>query len=213
MSLLQLCTLLLLPLVMWRAFPAEFFPKLRQERGYQHLVFASLTALTLLWSTQAGIKAGLQLHFLLLTTLVLCHGWRIALWLGMVPLAALGLLGKISWQDFGLFWVSQLLVPVLFSYAWFIWTYHALARHLFVYLFVAGFLGAALSIVLSLAVHSGLLWWDGRYDWDTIYQNYLLFAMLIWFPEALLNGAALTLMAIYRPHWLRTFYDREYLGG
>ena len=78
--------------------------------------------------------------------------------------------------------------------------------------FVAGFIGAALSIVLQLAATAGLLWLEGRYDWTTIYDNYLLFSLLIWFPEALLNGAALTLLAVYKPEWLRTFYDREYLS-
>ena len=80
------------------------------------------------------------------------------------------------------------------------------------YIFVAGFLAAALTICLQLLLSSVLLYLDGRYDWQTITDNYLLFALLIWFPEALLNGAAVTLMAIYRPDWLRTFYDREYLA-
>ena len=30
--------------------------------------------------------------------------------------------------------------------------------------------------------------------------------------EPLLNGMAMTLLAVYRPHWVNTFFDREYLG-
>jgi uncharacterized membrane protein len=212
MSLLQLGCLVLGLGVVAASFPAEFWPKLRQERVYQHLVFASLAAISVLWSIQAGIKDGLQLHFLLLTTLVLCHGYRIALWLGLVPLLALLLQGKLAWQDSGIFLLSQLILPVLCSYTLFLWSYHRLSRQLFIYIFVAGFIGAALAIVLQLCATAGLLWLDGRYDWDTIYDNYLLFSLLIWFPEALLNGAALTLLAVYKPEWLRTFYDREYLS-
>jgi len=29
---------------------------------------------------------------------------------------------------------------------------------------------------------------------------------------AWLNGMAMTLLAVYRPHWVNTFFDREYLG-
>ncbi len=39
-----------------------------------------------------------------------------------------------------------------------------------------------------------------------------MLALLIWFPEGLLNGMAITLMTVYRPQWLRTFYDNEYLS-
>lgn len=212
MSWLQWVCIVISVVALAACYPREFWPKLRDERTYQHLVFASLAALAVIWSIQAGIKDGLQLHFLLLTTLVLCHGWRIALWLGNVPLLALFLQNKLSWPDSGLFFISQLLLPVLFSYALFLWSYHRLSRQLFVYLFVAGFIGAALSIVLQLTATAGLLWLEGRYDWTTIYDNYLLFSLLIWFPEALLNGAALTLLAVYKPEWLRTFYDREYLS-
>jgi len=54
---------------------------------------------------------------------------------------------------------------------------------------------------------------EDRYSWQIINDNYWQLALLLWFPEALLNGSAVTLMAIYRPHWLRTFYDREYLAN
>ncbi len=212
MSLLQLGCLVFGLAVIAASYPAEFWPKLRQERLYQHLVFTSLAALSVLWSIQAGIKTGLELHFLLLTTLVLCHGLRIALWLGLVPLLALLLQGKLAWQDSGIIFLSQILLPVLASYLLFVWSYHRLSRQLFIYIFVAGFIGAALAIVLQIGATAGLFWLDGRYDWDSIYDNYLLFSLLIWFPEALLNGAALTLLAVYKPEWLRTFYERDYLS-
>ena len=198
-------------LLLWQ-FPRDFWPKLRQESGYQHLVFATTLVLGILWSIQAGIHDGLKLHFLMVTTLVLCHGWRIALWLCLLPTLFLVYLGKVPMNDIGLFALAHTVVPALFSYGIFLLSYRYLQRHLFVYIFVAGFLAAALTICLQLLLSSALFYLDGRYDWQTISDNYLLFALLIWFPEALLNGAAVTLMAIYRPEWLRTFYDREYLA-
>jgi uncharacterized membrane protein len=197
--------------LLWQ-FPRDFWPKLRADSSYQHLVFASTLLLSLLWSVQAGIHDGLKLHFLLLTTLVLCHGWRIAMWLCLLPTLFLVFIGKLALADAGLFAISHYVLPGLFSYSVFLLSYRYLQRHLFVYIFIAGFLAAALTICLQLLLSSTLLYLDDRYDWQTISDNYLLFALLIWFPEALLNGAAVTLMAIYRPDWLRTFYDREYLS-
>ena len=212
MSMLQLlCFGGWLLLLLWQ-FPRDFWPKLRQDNGYQHLVFATTLMLGILWSIQAGIHDGLKLHFLMVTTLVLCHGWRIALWLCLLPTLFLLYLGKLPMNDVGLFALTHTVVPALLSYGIFLLSYRYLQRHLFVYIFVAGFLAAALAICLQLLLSSTLFYLDARYDWRTISDNYLLFALLIWFPEALLNGAAVTLMAIYRPDWLRTFYDREYLS-
>jgi uncharacterized membrane protein len=213
MSMMQLlCFGAWLLFLLWQ-FPRDFWPKLRAETSYQHLVFATTLLLGILWSIQAGIHDGLKLHFLLVTTLVLCHGWRIAMWLCLLPTLFLVVIDKLPLADAGIYALSHYVLPGLFSYLLFLLSYRYLQRHLFVYIFVAGFLAAALTICLQLLLSSTLLYLDDRYDWRTINDNYLLFALLIWFPEALLNGAAVTLMAIYRPDWLRTFYDREYLSS
>ncbi|WP_027672844.1 energy-coupling factor ABC transporter permease [Rheinheimera baltica] len=209
----QMAGFLLTVALMLYHYPREFFPKLKQETDYQHLVLASAVALSLFWSIQAGIKEGLNLHFLLVTTLVLSHGWRIAIWICLLPTVLLVGFGKLPWQDSGLFMLISIILPALFSYLLFLASYRYLSRHLFVYIFVAGFIAAALTIVLQISLTS--LWFglEGRYSWTEIIDNYWQLALLIWFPEALLNGSAITLMAIYRPHWLRTFYDREYLAA
>ena len=46
-----------------------------------------------------------------------------------------------------------------------------------------------------------------------ISENYLILCAIIWFPEAMLNGMAITLMITYRPHWVKTFYDKDYLDS
>ncbi len=198
--------------VLVRYYPAEFWPKIRSESGYQHFVLGSAVALALLWGVQAGIHDGLTLHFLLLTALVLCHGWRIASWICVLPLLLLIAFGKLAWPDAGMYFLSSVLLPGLFSYTLFLASYRYLTRHLFVYIFVAGFLNAALTIALQISLTALWLGLEGRHSWAVIIDNYWLLALLLWFPEALLNGSAVTLMAIYRPHWLRTFYDREYLS-
>lgn len=199
-------------LLMLRYFPKEFFSKFRHETGYQHLVLISMIVLSLMWSVQAGIREGLNLHFLCVTVLVLSHGWRIASVICLFPTLLLIAFHKVPLIDAGMFAMTTFLLPGLFSYAVFYWSYHHLPRHLFIYIFVAGFINAALTIVLQIFLTSAWFWMDGRYSWEVIFSDYMQLAALIWFPEALLNGGAITMMSVYRPHWLRTFYDNEYLS-
>ncbi|EHR42384.1 energy-coupling factor ABC transporter permease [Alishewanella jeotgali] len=212
MTSLQLVSWLVFIALLLRFYPKELLPRLLHVPGYQPLVFGSAVALTLLWSVRAGIESGLELFFLGITTLVLCHGWRIAIWICCLPLLLLLAFGIVDWADGGVFALTTFILPGLFSYAIFAWSYHYLSRHLFVYIFVAGFISAALTISLKILLTSLWYYLQQDYSWHTIYHNYTQLALLIWFGEALLNGMAITLMAVYRPHWLRTFYDNEYLS-
>ncbi|CAM3874371.1 energy-coupling factor ABC transporter permease [Rheinheimera salexigens] len=212
MTMWQITGWILWLLITVRYFPREFWPKLKTEPGYQHFVFGSVLGLSVLWSIQAGIINGLNLHFLMLTTLVLCHGWRIAMLLCAFISLILITFQIIPLADAGLYALTTFIIPGLFSYLMFLASYRYLSRHLFVYIFVAGFLTSAFTIALHMLLVSLWFYTEGRYEWDIIYDNYLKMSILTWFPEALLNGGAITLMAIYQPHWLRTFYDREYLS-
>ncbi|MCH8537334.1 MAG: energy-coupling factor ABC transporter permease [Alkalimonas sp.] len=198
---------------LWLSFPREFWPKLKAEPEYQHLVFGSAAVLLVLWLMQASIYDGLAVHFLAVTVLVLCHGWRIASWICLLPFAVLLALGQVPLADGGWFALTTFVLPALFSGLMFWFSYYYLPRHLFVYIFVAAFFAAALTMLLHMGLTSAWLYLDGRYPWHIIQDNYLLLALLTSFPEALLNGMAVTLMALYRPHWLRTFYDNEYLSS
>ncbi|OEE65611.1 hypothetical protein A1OS_13410 [Enterovibrio norvegicus] len=198
--------------MLWLCWPRDGWQKMRQDKGYQHLVFASGIVLFCLWALKAGIREGLDIHFLGMTVLTLCHGPRIAVWIAMIPLALMVGFGLLPAMDVGLYAVTTAVIPAFVSYAIFWLSYRYLSRHLFVYIFIAGFFNAAFTIVLHLIVVSAGYWVSGLYSWDTITHNYLMLAVLIWFPEGLLNGMAVTLMSVYRPHWLRTFYDREYLS-
>ncbi|CZF83961.1 energy-coupling factor ABC transporter permease [Grimontia marina] len=186
--------------------------KMRTEKDYQHLVFASGIILFCLWALKAGISEGLDIHFLGMTVLTLCHGPRIAIWISVIPLALMVGFGLLPFVDVGLYAFTTAVLSALVSYAIFLLSYRYLSHHLFIYIFIAGFLNAAFTIVFHLCTVSTGYWVSGLHGWDTILDNYLTLALLIWFPEGLLNGMAVTLMAVYRPHWLRTFYDREYLS-
>ncbi|MDX1676500.1 energy-coupling factor ABC transporter permease [Arsukibacterium sp.] len=212
MNLWQGATWLLWLALLLRFFPRELVFKLKSDTGYQHLWLSSIVVTALLWSVQAGIEPGLELHLLGITTLVLCHGWRIAWLIGSLAIFFLVAVGKTSLADAGSTALLTVMLPALFSYLIFALSYQYLPRHLFIYIFVAGFANAALTITFKMTLTALWFHWQGHYSWSSIYQNYLQLALLIWFAEALLNGMAITLMSVYRPHWLRTFYDNEYLS-
>jgi len=192
-------------------FPREFWPKFRSEKDYQHLVLASIVMLCLLWSLRAGIAEGLQVHFLALTVLVLSHGWQIAGLIGSIPIVIFAVLGVINWPDAGLYALTGVIVPAIFSFGVFIFSYRFMARHLFIYIFIAAFLNGALTMVIHLLLTSGWMYIGFDYSWAYIVDNYLVLLPLLLFPEALINGMAITLLVVYKPEWVRTFADRDYI--
>lgn len=192
------------------SFPREFWPKFKAEKDYQHLVLATGTVMFLLWSLRAGIAEGLQVHFLAVTVLVLSHGWQIAGLMGSMPIVLLAVAGINEWQNTGLHALMTVFFPAMFSYAVFLFSYRFMARHLFIYIFVAAFLNGALTMVVHMLLTSGWVYLAGDYTWAYIVDNYLMLLPLLLFPEALINGMAITLLVVYKPQWVRTFADRDY---
>ncbi|WP_064602449.1 energy-coupling factor ABC transporter permease [Photobacterium sp. J15] len=211
MTVFQWCGLLFWLAVLVLRYPREFWSKFRAERDYQHLVMASVLVLFLLWSLRAGIAEGLQVHFLALTVLILCHGWKIAVLIGSLPVVGLSLFGMVAWPDVGLYAMTGVVLPITFSYGFFLFTYRFLPRHLFVYLFVGAFFNGALTMAVHLLLTSGWVFFSNLYSWHYIVENYLALLPLLLFPEALLNGMAMTLLVVYKPEWVRTFADRDYI--
>jgi uncharacterized membrane protein len=44
-----------------------------------------------------------------------------------------------------------------------------------------------------------------------LFEDYFPYFILLGFSEAWLNGAAITLMVVFVPHWVVSFDDRRYL--
>lgn len=187
----------------WRAWLSD--------KTRQHLSFGAAIALVPLWMLQAGVKEGLEVHFLGLTTLALMLGWRMGLLMSSVSLLLITLFGFELWPAFGANLLLGVVIPLTFSYFVFLLTYSYLYRHLFVYIFVAGFFNAALTIAVKTFLFSGYMLWSDQYNWQTVLDNYLSVLPLLLFPEALLNGMAITLLVVFKPHWMRTYLDRDYL--
>ena len=208
----QLAALLIWLLLLTFSLRRTLWQLLHDNPLYQHLLLGSAIALIPLWTLRAGLHDGLEVHFLGLTTLTLLLGWRLALLAPCLTLLVLDYFGVTNLADFGWQALVGIALPVASSWLLFLASWAWLPRHLFVYIFVAAFLGGALAISVKVAASALLMGISGSYPWHTITADYLSIWPLLLFPEALLNGMAMTVLAIYRPHWVNTFFDRTYLG-
>jgi len=177
----------------------------------QHLVFGSAAVLAMLWWLKAGIHPGLDVHFMWLTALTLTLGWRWALFSSALSVLVYTLMGGIEWLEMAEYGLIGCALPILFSYAVYSFAFHYLPRHYITYIFFCSFMVGALSIAVKMLTYAGYYYFTEAYTWSTLVDNYLVLIPLLLFPEGLLNGMAMTLLVIYKPHWVKTFYDEAYL--
>ncbi len=190
----------------------------RQQRQWllaspwlQRLLLGTALALLPLWLLQAGIEPGLDVHVMGLATATLVLGWRLAMVAGTLTLLALTLFGAEQWPMLGANGLFGLVVPVLTAELVRRLSYRYLPRHLFVYFFVCGFFSGALTLVAKMLFMAAWFHWGLELSTTKVLDNYLLLMPLMAFPEALINGMAVTLLAVYQPNWLKDFHDSDYL--
>lgn len=167
--------------------------------------------LTLVWSLKAGVKPGLSLHLLGATVFTLSFGPQLAFVGLSAVLAGVTVNGAAGPLAFGANALLVAGVGVGFSQLFHRLVVALLPRHLFVYLFINGFLGAALSVVFVGLSTSLVLALAGVYTVDYLSGEYLPYVLLLAFSEAWLSGMTMTLFVIYRPQWVATFDDARYL--
>jgi uncharacterized membrane protein len=175
------------------------------NRGLQHLFFGATVILMLLWSMRAGISPGLSIHFLGLTALTLILGWDLAIISSSLVLVAMTIIEKEAWGGLAANGLCLIVIPALATTVIHYLVEKKLPKNFFIYLFLCGFLGAAVVVALSGLSMGVLLWLDGVYPWSKIDHEYVSYLPLIMFPEALLNGILMTGIMVFYPDWIRTF--------
>ena len=176
----------------------------------QALFVGAVLVLSVLWQLKAQLTDLPALHFLGVTTVTLVLGLRLTLL--VIPLALL--LPQIAAAIAGqptlpielevLHWTALCLVA-LQSYLCYLLASRRLPAHLFVSIFVSSFLNSLLSalfFVACLAVGYFAVLGLGT---EPQLSEFLLVMPLLAMPEALLNGMAMTLLLVYRPHWVAAF--------
>lgn len=171
-----------------------------------------IVLLTLIWSLKAGVKPGLALHLLGASLFTLSFGPRLA-FIGLsLVMAGITLNGAAGPFAFG---VNALLLAGLgvgFSQLFYRLFSTWLPKHFFVYIFIHGFFGAALTVICVGFSIVSFLALTGAYPWDYLISEYFPYFLLLAFSEAWLSGMIITLFVVYRPAWVITFDDSRYLA-
>ena len=185
------------------------------DAGQLNIWLGTIVLLVLVWSMKAGVKPGLNMHLLGATMFTLMFGRELAIIGLSVVLAGVTLnnelLGRAGWEAYALNALVLVVLPPILADA--IW--RAVERWLpvnfFIYVFVTAFFGAGLAVMATGLFASALLLGAGIYTATMLGEDYLPYYFLLGFAEAWLNGALITLMVVYTPHWVGSFDDRRYL--
>ncbi len=205
-----------LPLVLllaWNVWTAPW--KRLGDSGQSNVWLGTIVLLSLVWSMKAGVKPGLNMHLLGATMFTLMFGRQfatigLALVLAVVTLNQ-GLNGHPGWQAYALNALVLCVFPPLLADAIRRLTERFLPPNFFIFIFVAAFFGAAITAVATGFLATMLLWWADVYPAAMLFEDYFPYYLLLGFSEAWLNGAMVTLMVVYLPHWVGSFDDRRYL--
>ncbi|MDR1853669.1 MAG: energy-coupling factor ABC transporter permease [Azoarcus sp.] len=197
-------------LVLYQVWLRAPWARLRDSTQLNLLLGVAVT-LALAWTMKAGVKPGLNLHLLGAMLAVLCLGARLALVALALSLVGIAASGGIEWQAWAINFLLMAVVPVIVANAIRQWVEKHLPAHFFVFVFVVGFAGSAIVIMLQGALASAALALSGAYEAGYLINEYLPYFLLVGFSEAWLSGALITLFVVYRPEWVVAFDDRRYL--
>ena len=183
------------------------------DRDQLHVFLGACVVLMLLWSMRTEIQSGFSWHLSGMVSLTLMFGWSLALVGGCVVLLGTTLAGLNDWAGYLPSAVVQVLVPVTLTQVLLGISRAYLPKHYFVYVFFNAFFAAGMVAVLAALVTTGLLIAVDAYSLQTLRDTYLLFLPLMFFPEGVLNGWVMSILVGFRPHWVGSFRDEEYIDG
>lgn len=199
-----LSLLLALRLAPWR--------KLRDQEQ-ANVLFGATVALLLLWHLDTQVQPGLDYHLLGVTAITLMFGWSFA-----VLSAALALLGVTlntggAWSDFAVNAFVAGVVPITLTQVALILIRWYLPKQFFVYVLINGFVTAGLAAAFAAYLAISLLVMSGAYSYAEMGERVIPYFPLMFMPEAFLNGWAMVVLVAFKPQWVYSFSDEQYLKG
>lgn len=185
--------------------------KIRHDSGAQHVYLGTIVLLYLVWMIRAELPTGLNFHLLGVSLMCLLFEWQFALFAAAVVVAVHTGVGHLPWVNYAVNWLTLGAVPVIFTRIMLYIVQRYLPHNFFVYIFINTFLVAGISAYLAGSLSGVWLYYALDYPSHLIVDQYLSTLVLIIFPEAACTGMIMTLLVVYRPGWVATFYDHWYL--
>ncbi|BAN46689.1 energy-coupling factor ABC transporter permease [Metapseudomonas resinovorans] len=199
-----------LPALAWAAWRAPWVELFSDSRR-QHLLFGTVLVLFLLWLMRRDFDSGLSYHLIGMTAVTLLLDWPLAVLGALIAQLGLLALGKLDLAALGINGALLVLLPVLVTELCAMRVEQHQPRNLFVYIFCCGFFPAALAVLLCVLIGLGLLWVDGIFLMPPWLEDFIGYLWLVMFPEAFINGTAVTALVVFCPEWLETFNRTRYL--
>jgi uncharacterized membrane protein len=178
-----------------------------------HVFFGAVLVLILLWHMRVDVQPGLTFHLLGLTAVTLMIGWSLAVIGAILALAAVTFNGDGGWSSFAVNAMIGGVIPITLTQILLILIRWYLPRHFFVFVMVNGFLTAGFVGIASGYIAAWLLIAGGAYSFAELNQTFLPFFPLMFLPEAILNGWVIVVLVAFRPQWVYSFSDEQYLKG
>jgi len=198
--------LALLAVLMWRKAAWTML----KSPANLNIFLGATVALLGLWLIDAGVRPGLSFHLLGATALTLMF----RPWFAILSIALVIAGMTLHNGQFDAYPANLLLMGVLpVSASWAIYRLvdKRMPNHMFIYIFINCFFGAAIAIALVGVASTLFNAASGVYRLDYLLDNYLPFYMLMAWAEAFATGMIMTLLVVYRPEWVSTFDDKRYL--
>jgi uncharacterized membrane protein len=178
-----------------------------------HVYFGTILVLILLWHMRADVQPGLSFHLLGLTAVTLMVGWSLAVVAASLALVGVTFNADSGWQSFAVNAMVGGVIPITLTQIMLILIRSYLPKHFFVYVMVNGFLTAGFAGIATGYLATGLLVAGGAYSFAELDRTFLPFFPLMFLPEAILNGWVIVVLVAFRPQWVYSFSDEQYLKG
>ena len=183
------------------------------DRDQLNVFLGAVVCVLLLWTLRTDIQPGFAWHLSGMVTLTLMFGWSLAVIAGSLALAGITVAGLNDWPGLIPSALVFIVLPATLTQAILGLARAYLPKHYFVYVFINAFFAGGLVAVLVALSATALLLSAAAYSLPALTDSYLLFLPLMFFPEAVLNGWLISIMVGFKPHWVISFRDEEYLHG
>jgi uncharacterized membrane protein len=178
-----------------------------------HVWCAGIVAAIVLWMLRATVGEGFTFHLLGAAAITLVVGAPLALIGGAVVVIGAILVSGGLWQNAAVAFITLAALPVAVTTLVLRASQYLLPPNFFVYIFVAGYFGAGLSLAAGGLVGAIALWLGGGRPAALVFGEYAPWLIYLGFAEAMLTGMIVTLAVVYRPKWVASFDDARYIEG
>lgn len=194
--------------VLWHVRNCPWY--MLRDRDNLNVFLGAAVAVLALWLIRTGIKPGLNFHLVGATALTLMFRPTHALF-ALALVTAATTLWDGEYKAYPANVLIMGVVPVLVSWSIYRLVDRRLPNHMFVYIFLNAFFGAAAAVFTVGLASTALMAMIGAYTLDYLMREYLPYYLLMAWSEAFATGMVMTLLVVYRPQWVATFDDRRYL--